>query len=93
MGKFSLMQEASAKDPLDFGVLRGDEDGVPCGFFGIGVSSGEVESPGFEFAGFGVIMIPPEGLAGCEKGTVISARRPKFIFRCAEAGGGEEKEG
>jgi hypothetical protein len=47
LGKFSLMQEASAKDPLDFGVLRGDEDGVPCGFFGLGISSGEVESPSF----------------------------------------------
>ena len=93
MGKFSLMQEASAKDPLDFGVLGGDEDGVPCGFFGLGISSGEVESSGFEFAGFGIVLIPPEGLGGRDKGTVISSRRPKFVFLFAEAGCGEEKEG
>ena len=87
------MQEASAKDSLDFGVLGGDEYGEPCGFFGIGVSSGEVESPGFEFAGFGIVLIPPEGLGGRDKGTVISSRRPKFLFLFAEAGCGEEKEG
>lgn len=92
MGKFSLVQEASTKDPLNFRVLRGDENGVAGGFFGLGISSGEVESPSFEFAGFGVVLIPPEGLAGRDKGAVISARRPKFIFLFADAGGGEEKE-
>jgi hypothetical protein len=50
-------------------------------------------SSGFEFAGFGVILIPPEGLGGRDKGTVISSRRPKFVFLFAEAGCGEEKEG
>ncbi len=96
LGKFSLMKKAAAKDSLNLGVLRGDEDGVAGGFFSLGVSTGEVEGPGFEFAGLGVVFVPPEGLRGGNEGSGVSAGRPKFFFRRKsderKKGGKEKKE-
>jgi hypothetical protein len=78
LGEFALMEKATAKDALDFGVLWGDEKGVVGPFFGFGITPGKVEGAGLEFAGFGVVFIPPEGLAGGDEGAAVSAGRPQF---------------
>ena len=76
--EFALMEEATTKDALDFGILGGDSEGVAGGLFGFGVATGEVEGAGFEFTGLGIIFVPPEGLAGGEEGSIISSWGPKF---------------
>lgn len=76
--EFALMEEATAKDALDFGVFGGDSQGVAGGLFGFGVATSEVEGAGFEFTGLGIIFVPPEGLAGGEERSIISSRGPEF---------------
>jgi hypothetical protein len=44
---------------LDLWILGGDEKCMAGGFLGLGVATGKVESPGFEFAGFRIIFVPP----------------------------------
>jgi len=65
---------------LDFGVFRGDGEGVAGGLFGFGVATGEVEGAGFEFTCLGIIFVPPEGLAGGEEGSIISSWGPEFCL-------------
>jgi len=78
--EFALMEEATTEDALDFGIFGGDSEGVAGGLFGFGVAAGEVEGAGFEFTGLGIIFVPPEGLAGGEEGSIISAWGPKFCL-------------
>jgi len=78
--EFALMEEATAEDTLDFGVFRGDGEGVAGGLFGFGVATSEIEGAGFEFAGLGIIFVPPEGLAGGEEGSIISSWGPEFCL-------------
>ena len=73
-----MMEEATAEDALNFGILGCDGEGVAGGLFGFGVATSEVEGAGFEFTGLGIIFVPPEGLAGGEEGSIISAWGPKF---------------
>jgi hypothetical protein len=89
--EFALMEEATAEDALDFGILGCDGEGVAGGLFGFGVAAGEVEGAGFEFTGLGIIFVPPEGLAGGEEGSIISSWGPKFGL-LSEGGGTEKKE-
>jgi hypothetical protein len=72
------MEEASTEDALNFGVLRGDKEGVAGRFFGFGITPGKVEGASLEFAGLRVVFIPPEGLAGGDQGATVSAGRPQF---------------
>lgn len=85
--EFALMEEAAAEDALDFGILGCDGEGVAGGLFGFGVAAGEVEGAGFEFTGLGIIFVPPEGLAGGEEGSIISAWGPKFCLLGKRRGG------
>jgi hypothetical protein len=78
--EFALMEEATAEDTLDFGVFRGDGEGVAGGLFGFGVATGEIEGAGFEFTSLGIIFVPPEGLAGGEEGSIISSWGPEFCL-------------
>ena len=89
--EFALMEEAAAEDALNFGVFKGDGEGVAGGLFGFGVATGEVEGAGFEFTGLGIIFVPPEGLAGGEEGSIISSWGPKFGL-LSEGSGTEKKE-
>jgi hypothetical protein len=77
LGEFALVKKAASQDALDLWILGGDEKCMAGGFLGLGVATGKVESPGFEFAGFRIIFIPPEGLGGGDEGAIISAGRPK----------------
>ena len=89
--EFALMEEATAEDALNFGVFKGDGEGVAGGLFGFGVATGEVEGAGFEFTGLGIIFVPPEGLAGGEEGSIISSWGPEFGL-LSEGSGTEKKE-
>ena len=80
LGEFSLVKEAAAKDALNLWILRGDEKSETGGFFGLGVATRKVEGTSFQFTGFGVVFIPPEGLGGCNQGAIVPAWRPKFFF-------------
>jgi hypothetical protein len=85
--EFALMEEATAEDALDFGILGCNGEGVAGGLFGFGVAAGEVEGAGFEFTGLGIIFVPPEGLASGEEGSIISAWGPKFGLLGKRRGG------
>jgi len=87
--EFTLVEEATAEDALDFRILGGDSEGVAGGLLGLGVAAGEVEGAGFEFTGFGIIFVPPEGLAGGEEGSIISSWGPKFGL-LSKGGGGKK---
>ena len=80
LGEFSLVKKAASEDALNLWVLRGDEESETGGFFRFGVASGEVEGASFQFPGFGVVFIPPEGLGSGDEGAVVAAGRPKFFF-------------
>ncbi len=80
LGEFSLVKKAASEDALNLWVLRGDEESKTGGFFGFGVATGEVEGASFQFPGFGVVFIPPEGLGSGDEGAVVAAGRPKFFF-------------
>jgi hypothetical protein len=76
--EFALMEKATTKDALDFGILRGHEEGIAGRFFGFGIAPGKVEGASLEFAGLWIVLIPPEGLAGGDEGAAVSAGWPSF---------------
>ena len=94
-GEFSLVEEATPENALNFGISGCHFQGGEGGLFRLGIATSEIESAGFEFAGCGIVFIPPEGLAGRHHGPVVPPRGPEFGIRILRIFGwktGDEKE-
>jgi len=78
-GELVLMEKTATQDPLNLRILRSDFQGGRGRLLRLSVAAGKVESPCLQFAGCGVVLIPPEGLTGRDDGPFASLTRgPKL---------------